>query len=67
MSRAVTLNADWTSFRPLKILARTGIARENCLPAAIKDTTLKVLGRMKPTSLLGNTNLHSQHERKAAK
>uniref|UniRef100_A0A6N2KB02 Retrotransposon gag domain-containing protein n=1 Tax=Salix viminalis TaxID=40686 RepID=A0A6N2KB02_SALVM len=46
---------------------RTGIARENCLPAAIMDATLKVLGRMKPTSLLGNTNLHIQHERKAAK
>jgi hypothetical protein len=67
MSRAVTLNADWTSFRPLKILARNGIARENCLLVAIIDATLKVLGRMKPTSLLGNTNLHSQHERKVVK
>jgi hypothetical protein len=67
MSCAVTLNIDWTSIRPLKILVKIGIAKENCLLATIMDATLKVLGRMKPTYLLGNTNLHSQHERKAVK
>jgi len=67
MSRAVTSNPDWISFRPLKILARTGIAKENCLLAAIIDTTLKVIRKIKPTSLLGNTNLHSQYERKTSK
>ena len=66
MSHVVTPNTDSTFFRPWKILARTGIARENCLLIAIIDATLKVLGWMKP-SLLGNTNLHSQHERKIAK
>jgi hypothetical protein len=51
----------------LKRLARTGIAKENCLLAAIIDATLKVIRKIKPTSLLGNTNLHSQYERKTSK
>jgi hypothetical protein len=45
----------------------SSIALENYLLAAIINATLKVQGQIKPTSLLGNTNLHSQHERKAAK
>jgi len=47
--------------------ASSSIALENYLLAAIINATLKVLGQIKPTSLLGNTNLHSQHEGKAAK
>jgi len=66
VSCSLSPNADWVSFRPIKILARAGIARENCLLAAIINATLKVLGQIKP-SLLGNTNLHCQHEGKAAK
>jgi len=64
MSHAITPNTYWIFFRPLEILARTGIARD-CLSVVIINATLKVLGWMKPKSLLGNINLHSQHERKA--
>jgi len=63
----VSPNMDWISLRPLKILVRTGIVGENCLPVAIIDITWKVLGWIEPTSLLKNTNLHSQYERKDAK
>jgi hypothetical protein len=49
------------------ILVRTGIAKENCLPTAIINATLKIIRKIKPTCLLGNTNLYSQYERKTSK
>ena len=67
MPHEVTSNIDWIFFRPLKILVRTSITKENCLSAVIIDVILKVIGQIKPKSFLGNTNLHSQYERKASR